>query len=57
MKFCILQDNSELKSILDFLIFNLELPNIQNRLNVYSADDRFQFQFINSKVFYKDSIN
>lgn len=57
MKCCILKDSSQLKEVLNFLVRNLGLPQIQNRLNIYSVDNNFQIQFLNNKVFYKDSSN
>lgn len=57
MKFCILKNDLEFKSILDYLILKLGLPSIQNRMNIYPTNNKFQLQFVNNKIFFKDSLN
>ena len=53
MKYLIIKNKNQEKIIINYLIKVDSLPQIQRRLNVFSADDKFQIEILNNKVSYR----
>ncbi len=53
MKYLIIKNKNQEKNIINYLIKVDSLPQIQRRLNVFSADDKFQIEILNNKVSYR----
>ena len=53
MKYLIIKNKNQEKNIINYLIKVDSLPQIQRRLNVFPADDKFQIEILNNKVSYR----
>lgn len=53
MKYLILNNKSEIKSIINYLIDKECLPKIQRRLNIFAEYDTFQIEILNNKISYR----
>ena len=50
MKYIILNNQRKVKTIINYLIDKMSLPQIQRRLNIYDEDDSFQIEILNNKL-------
>lgn len=53
MKYIILNNQRKVKTIINYLIDKMSLPQIQRRLNIYDEDDSFQIEILNNKISYR----
>lgn len=55
MKYLILTNEEKISEVIDFLIIEDGLPQIQQKLNIYSSTDDIQIEIVNNKIFFGDS--
>lgn len=54
MKYLIINENKNLKSIIRYLNNKLGLPKIHRRLNIFSVEDDMQIEILDNKIYYVD---
>lgn len=55
MRYFILEKETHLNELINFLVSEFDFPQIQRRLNIYSVDDDTQIEILNNRVFFRES--